>query len=290
MTEFLEGYPFAIQWFPGHMTKAKRLMENQLKMVDVVVEILDARVPCSSANPLLKKLIGNKPKIVALNKIDMADPECTARWLAALREKNYTAIEVDCQRGKGIKTLLAAMRQAGQPVIDKWLKKGVRNHPVRVMVVGIPNVGKSTLINRILGRNKTATQNKPGVTRNTQWVEIGKNLELLDTPGVLWPKFESAEVGFNLAVTGAVKEDVFDRETAAAILLLRLKRMYPQQLSAYYGIEVAADDTARQLEEKIGRARGALKAGGEVNYPKTVDLFLRDFKYGKLGPMTLEEP
>jgi ribosome biogenesis GTPase A len=288
MTELLEGYPFAIQWFPGHMTKAKRQMESQLKMVDVIVEILDARIPRSSANPLLKQMIGQKKKIVVLNKTDMADPDCTAQWLSVLRKQNYTALEVDCQRGKGIKLLLSAMRQAGQPVIDKWLKKGVRNHPIRVMIVGIPNVGKSTLINRILGKNKTATQNKPGVTRNTQWVEIGKNLELLDTPGVLWPKFENAEIGFNLAVTGAVKEDVFDRETAAAILLLRLKKLYPQQLSAYYGITIEETDTVSSMEEKIGRARGALKNGGEINLSKTVDLFLRDFKFGKLGPMTLE--
>ncbi|MCH3950347.1 MAG: ribosome biogenesis GTPase YlqF [Acidaminococcus sp.] len=290
MKELLEGYAFSIQWFPGHMTKARREMENQLKMVDVVVEMLDARIPHSSANPLLKSLIGQKVKIVTLNKTDMADPEMTRKWLSALKARSFTALEVDCQKGRGTKALLAAIRQAGQPVVDKWLKKGVRNHPIRVMIVGIPNVGKSTLINRLLGKNKTVTQNKPGVTRQTQWVEIGKGIELLDTPGVLWPKFEQAETGFNLAVTGAIKEDVYDRETAAAILVTRLMRLYPQQLEATYGITIEPEDTAQTVEAKIGKARGAIKAGGEINLPKTVDLILRDFKFGKIGPITLEEP
>ena len=290
MPELLEGYAFTIQWFPGHMTKAKRQMESELRMVDVVVELLDARIPRASANPLLKGLIGSKVKIVALNKTDMADPLATKAWLTYFKEAGLKALEVDCQKGRGVKALLTAMREAGQPVIDKWLKKGVRNHPIRIMIVGIPNVGKSTLINRILGKNKAAAQNRPGVTRNTQWVEIGTNLELLDTPGVLWPKFEKVETGFHLAVTGAIKEDVFDREMAASILLLRLKKRYPQELGASYGIAVEEMDTAESLLDKIGRARGALKSGGEVNRSKVVDLFLRDFKFGKLGPMTLEEP
>ena len=290
MKELLEGYAFSIQLFPGHMTKARREMESQLRLVDVVVEMLDARIPRSSANPLLQRLIGQKTRIVALSKTDMADPDVTQQWLAAFREEGLKALEVDCQKGRGTRALLSAIREAGQPVVDKWLKKGVRNHPVRVMIVGIPNVGKSTLINRLLGKNKTVTQNKPGVTRQTQWVEIGRGIELLDTPGVLWPKFEQAETGFNLAVTGAIKEDIFDRETAAAILLTRLLRLYPQQLAAAYGITLEAGETARTAEEKIGTARGAIKAGGELNLPKTVDLILRDFKFGRLGPMSLEKP
>ena len=267
MKELLEGYAFSIQWFPGHMTKARREMESQLRLVDVVVEMLDARIPRSSANPLLQRLIGQKTRIVALSKTDMADPDVTQQWLAAFREEGLKALEVDCQKGRGTRALLSAIREAGQPVVDK-----------------------STLINRLLGKNKTVTQNKPGVTRQTQWVEIGRGIELLDTPGVLWPKFEQAETGFNLAVTGAIKEDIFDRETAAAILLTRLLRLYPQQLAAAYGITLEAGETARTAETKIGTARGAIKAGGELNLPKTVDLILRDFKFGRLGPMSLEKP
>ena len=213
------GKKLHIQWFPGHMTKAKRMMEANLKLVDVVVELLDARIPRSSANPMLQQLIGNKQKIVVLNKTDMADPDQTKAWLAYLKKKNFTALEVDCQKGRGVKALVSAIQKAGEPTLEKWRKKGVRNRSIRVMIVGIPNVGKSTLINRLLGRNKTVTQNKPGVTRGPQWVILGKGLELLDTPGVLWPKFDNPETGFCLAVTGAIREEVFDQEIAVHILV-----------------------------------------------------------------------
>lgn len=286
----IDGQNFQIQWFPGHMTKAKRMMEEQIKLVDVVVELLDARIPRSSANPMLKKLIGSKQKIVVLNKTDMADPEVTVKWLTYLKKNNFTALEVDCQKGKGVKALVGAIQKAGQPAIDKWLKKGVRNRAVRVMIVGIPNVGKSTLINRLIGKNKTVTQNKPGVTRGPQWVTLGKNLELLDTPGVLWPKFENPETGFNLAVTGAIREEVFDQETAVHILIGRLARWYGQQLSAVYGVELVPDVTAEQLEQAIARARGNLKAGGVLDMSKTIQMLLRDFKLGKMGRFTLELP
>ena len=289
MNEMEKEPKLHIQWFPGHMTKAKRMMEEQLKLVDVVVEMLDARIPRSSANPMLKKLIGNKQKIVVLNKTDMADPVQTARWLERLKEQNFTALEVNCQKNKGVKAL-AAIQKAGQPTLDKWLKKGVKNHPVRVMIVGIPNVGKSTLINRLLGKNKTVAQNRPGVTRGPQWVILGKGLELLDTPGVLWPKFDDPETGFSLAVTGAIREEVFDLEIAVHILLLRLKKYYPQELSAYYNIALAEEDGAKELEEKIGRSRGCLKAGGLVDYNKVIQMVIRDFKTGKLGAFTLEVP
>lgn len=286
----IDGQHFQIQWFPGHMTKAKRMMEDQIKLVDVVVELLDARIPRSSANPMLKKLIGNKPKIVVLNKTDMADAEVTARWLDYFKKNNFTALEIDCQKGKGIKALVGAIQKAGQPAIEKWLKKGVRNRAVRVMIVGIPNVGKSTLINRLIGKNKTVTQNKPGVTRGPQWVTLGKNLELLDTPGVLWPKFENPETGFNLAVTGAIREEVFDQTIAVQILIGRLARWYGQQLSAVYGVELAEGSTPEQLEQAIARSRGWLKAGGALDMSKTIQMLLRDFKLGKMGRFTLELP
>ena len=286
----IDGQNFQIQWFPGHMTKARRMMEDQIKLVDVVVELLDARIPRSSANPMLKKVIGNKQKIVVLNKTDMADAEVTAKWLAYLKKNNFTALEVDCQKGKGIKALVSAIQKAGQPAIDKWLKKGVRNRAVRVMIVGIPNVGKSTLINRLIGKNKTVTQNKPGVTRGPQWVTLSKNLELLDTPGVLWPKFENSETGFNLAVTGAIREEVFDQETAVHILMGRLGRWYGQQISAVYGVDPAVCASAEQLEQAIAKARGHLKVGGVLDMSKTIQTLLRDFKLGKMGRYTLELP
>ena len=203
---------FKIQWFPGHMTKAKRMMEQQLKLVDVVVEMLDARIPRSSSNPMLIQMLGDKPKVVALNKSDMADPEKTEKWLQTFKNSGLPVCKVDCSTGKGVKQMVAAIQQVAKPVTDKWLRKGVRNRSIRVMIVGVPNVGKSTLINRLVGKNKVVAADRPGVTRGQQWVTIAKGLELLDTPGVLWPKFEDPEVGFCLAVTGAIKEDVYDRD------------------------------------------------------------------------------
>ncbi|WP_337476079.1 ribosome biogenesis GTPase YlqF [Acidaminococcus timonensis] len=277
-----------IQWFPGHMTKARRMMEANLKLVDVVVELLDARIPRSSANPMLQQLIGSKQKIVVLNKTDMADPDQTRAWLTWLKKKNFTALEVDCQKGRGVKALVTAIQKAGEPTLEKWRKKGVRNRSIRVMIVGIPNVGKSTLINRLLGRNKTVTQNKPGVTRGPQWVILGKGLELLDTPGVLWPKFDNPETGFCLAVTGAIREEVFDQEIAVHILVQRLMKRYPQELCANYKIELTTEDTVETVEEKIALSRGWLQAGGVADKNKTIQMVLRDFKSGKLGAFTLE--
>ena len=225
---------FKIQWFPGHMTKAKRMMESQIKLVDVVVEMLDARIPRSSTNPMLQDILGSKPKVIALNKIDMADKAQTDVWLEKIKHSGLPVCKIDCATGKGVKQLISAVQLAAKPVIDKWLKKGVRNRPVRVMIVGIPNVGKSTLINRLVGKNKVMAADKPGVTRGQQWVTIAKGLELLDTPGVLWPKFDDPSVGFALAVTGAIKEDVFDREQAVELLLDLLIRKYPQDLQNKY--------------------------------------------------------
>ena len=218
----------------------------------------------------------------------MADPDQTRSWLACLKKKNFTALEVDCQKGRGVKALVAAIQKAGAPTLEKWRKKGVRNRSIRVMIVGIPNVGKSTLINRLLGRNKTVTQNKPGVTRGPQWVILGKGLELLDTPGVLWPKFDNPETGFCLAVTGAIREEVFDQEIAVHILIQRLLKLYPQELCASYRIELMPEDTVETVERKIALARGWLQAGGVADKNKTIQMVLRDFKTGKLGAFTLE--
>lgn len=281
---------FKIQWFPGHMTKAKRMMESQIKLVDVVVEMLDARIPRSSTNPMLQSILGAKPKVIALNKTDMADKAQTERWLEKLKGSGLPVCKVDCATGKGVKQLIAAIQLAAKPVIDKWLKKGVRNRPVRVMIVGIPNVGKSTLINRLVGRNKVMAADKPGVTRGQQWVTIAKGLELLDTPGVLWPKFEDPAVGFALAATGAIKEDVFDREAAVELLIAFLIGKYPDALQTKYAVSLEDGDDVNSVMAKIANARGCLKAGGLLDLDKVDQLVLRDFRSGRLGSFTIDEP
>jgi ribosome biogenesis GTPase A len=281
---------FKIQWFPGHMTKARRMMETQLKLVDVVIEMLDARIPRSSSNPMLIDMLGNKPKVVALNKMDMADEEKTELWIKGLKNKSFSVVQVDCATGKGVKQLIAAAQMAARPISEKWAKKGVKNRSIRVMIVGVPNVGKSTLINRLVGRTKVVTENRPGVTRGQQWITIAKGLELLDTPGVLWPKFEDPQIGFDLAVTGAIKEEVFDRGIAVEILLEKLQKEYPAQICATYGIELSEADTVHDIETKIAVARGCLKAGGLLDFDKVIQLVLRDFKTGRMGSFTLNEP
>ena len=281
---------FKIQWFPGHMTKAKRMMESQIKLVDVVVEMLDARIPRSSTNPMLIDVLGSKPKVIALNKTDMADNAKTELWMQKLKNSGLPVCKVDCATGKGVKQLISMIQVAAKPVIEKWLKKGVRNRPVRVMIVGIPNVGKSTLINRLVGKNKVVAADKPGVTRGQQWITIAKGLELLDTPGVLWPKFEDPEVGFCLAVTGAIKEDVFDREQATELLIERLMNRYPEELKSKYAVEFENSDDVRAVLAKIATSRGCIKAGGVLDLDRVIQTVLRDFRSGRLGRFTLDEP
>lgn len=281
---------FKIQWFPGHMTKAKRMMEDQLKLIDVVVEMLDARIPRSSTNPMLIDMLGNKPKVIALNKMDMADGEKSDLWLQTFKNNGFAVVKVDCSTGKGVKQLITTIQEAAKPMLEKWAKKGVRNRAIRVMIVGVPNVGKSTLINRLVGRNKVVAADRPGVTRGPQWITIAKGLELLDTPGVLWPKFDDPSIGFCLAVTGAIREDVFDKEIAVEILLEKLIAEYPQDIETKYGVKVSAEETAREFMEKIAIARGCLKAGGVLDIDKVIQLVLRDFKTGRMGRFTLDEP
>ena len=281
---------FKIQWFPGHMTKAKRMMESQIKLVDVVVEMLDARIPRSSTNPMLINVLGNKPKVIALNKTDMADNAKTELWMQKLKNSGLPVCKIDCATGKGVKQLISMIKVAAKPVLDKWLKKGVRNRSVRVMIVGIPNVGKSTLINRLVGKNKVVAADKPGVTRGQQWITIAKGLELLDTPGVLWPKFEDPEVGFCLAATGAIKEDVFDREQATELLIERLMQRYPEELKSKYAVEFENSDDVRAVISKIATSRGCIKAGGVLDLDRVIQTVLRDFRSGRLGRFTLDEP
>ena len=281
---------FKIQWFPGHMTKAKRMMESQIKLVDVVVEMLDARIPRSSTNPMLQEILGSKPKVIALNKLDMADKAQTDLWVEKIKNSGLPVCKLDCATGKGVKQLISAIQLAAKPVIDKWLKKGVRNRPVRVMIVGIPNVGKSTLINRLVGKNKVMAADRPGVTRGQQWVTIAKGLELLDTPGVLWPKFEDPSVGFALAATGAIKEDVFDRESAVELLIDFLLKNYPQELATKYAVSLEEGDDVNAVMAKIATSRGCLKAGGLLDIDKVVQLVLRDFRAGRIGRFTIDKP
>ncbi|MEG0797912.1 MAG: ribosome biogenesis GTPase YlqF [Acidaminococcaceae bacterium] len=281
---------FKIQWFPGHMTKAKRMMETQLKLVDVVVEMLDARIPRSSSNPMLIEMLGTKPKIIALNKMDMADPAKSDQWLARFKENGLPVVKIDCVTGKGIKQMLAVIQEVAKPMQEKWAKKGVRNRSIRVMIVGVPNVGKSTLINRLVGKVKVVAADRPGVTRGQQWITIAKGLELLDTPGVLWPKFEDPEVGFALAVTGAIREDVFDRELAVELLTERLAAEYPQELSNKYKIDFSAGATAQEVLAQIAVARGCIRVGGVLDIDKVIQLVLRDFRTGRLGSFTLDDP
>lgn len=281
---------FKIQWFPGHMTKAKRMMESQLKLVDVVVEMLDARIPRSSTNPMLQDLLGAKPKVIAINKTDMADGSKTELWFTKIKNSGHPVCKVDCSTGKGVKQMISAIQLAAKPVSDKWLKKGVKNRPVRVMIVGIPNVGKSTLINRLVGKNKVAAADKPGVTRGQQWITIAKGLELLDTPGVLWPKFEDPYVGFALAATGAIKEDIFDWEQMVELLIAFLIEKYPSELQTKYNINLEKSDNVGAVLTKIAVSRGCLKAGGRLDLDKVNQLILRDFRTGRLGRFTLDEP
>ncbi len=284
-----------IQWFPGHMTRTKRQIEKSLKMVDIVAEILDARVPVSSRNPILGKLIGNKPRLILMNKSDMADAAATARWIAYYKEKGIKAIALDCRTGKGVNGFMPAIREVLQEQIARWEAKGMTGRPIRVMVVGIPNVGKSSLINKMCrGGNagKADVQDRPGVTRQNRWFTIGKGFELLDTPGVLWPKFDDPIVGERLAFTGAVKDDVVDVEGLASRLLEVLRDTYPQAMTARYkleGIELS-EMQGYELLELVGKKRGFLVSGGEINTERAAITVLDEFRSGKLGKITLELP
>lgn len=279
---------FKIQWFPGHMTKARRMMETQLKLVDVVVEVLDARIPISSSNPLLMELIGNKPKIIGLNKIDLADAGKTEQYMQMFQRNNLPVVKLDSATGRGMKQLLELVKVAATPMLEKWKKKGLINKTIRVMIVGIPNVGKSSLINRLIGQAKVRTANKPGVTRGQQWLTIDKGTELLDTPGVLWPKFDDSRVGFSLAITGAIKDDVYDLEQAIKILLEFLREHYPTALTKKYNVEMASDEAVESILEKVAIKRGCIKSGGVPDIARVLPIILKDFRAAELGRVTID--
>ncbi len=279
-----------IQWFPGHMAKTRRMISDNLKNVDIVIEILDARIPYSSRNPEIKRLTEGKPTLLLLNKSSLADPNQNKRWQKQYTEENTVCILTDCVTGEGLKSLAPAIREILADKLKRYEDKGM-NRRVRAMVLGIPNVGKSSLINRICGNKKTKVENRPGVTLDKQWVATNIGVDLLDMPGILWPKFEERRVGENLALTGAIRDGVLDIETLATVLCKRLRLLYPEELSTRYKLGDMAnykDFTDYELFEAIGKKRGFLISGGEVNTERTAITLLDEFRGAKIGRITLD--
>ena len=276
-----------IQWFPGHMAKTRRKIKEILPLIDAVAEVVDARIPISSRNPELKSLIGEKPLIILLNKCDMADEKATEEWIKYYKAEGVTAIALDCKTGKGINLFKGTVKTALADRLKYYAEKGMVGKPLRVMVVGIPNVGKSSFINRIAGNNKAKAENRPGVTRGNQWFTIDKQLELLDTPGVLWPKFEDKTVGEHLAFTGAVKDNIIDTELLAVRLFLLLKSTAPEKLTARYG-ELDLSGDGYDLLCEVGKKRGMLIRGGETDTERAANMLLEEYRTCKIGRITLE--
>ena len=279
-----------IQWFPGHMTKARRMMEENLVLVDAVCEIVDARIPGASRNPEIDRLAAGKPRLVILNRIDLADPEITKLWRLHFEAQGLSLIETDAKSGKGIRDFVPAVRRLLADKQKEYEARGQVGRPLRLMIVGIPNVGKSTFINKVAGRKAAIAGDKPGVTRGKQWIHIDAGLDLLDTPGILWPKFDSQEVGEMLAITNAIKAEVLDKETLAANFILRLSRLYPQALRDRYRIEPDPASSGFELLEQAAKKRGFLVSRGEVDIERMANTLLNEYHEGKLGRLSLERP
>ena len=286
MTEDILDLP-ALQWYPGHMKRAKDIILENLKLVDVVVELLDARAPLSSKNPMLDEILENKTRIIAMNKADLADKNILKKYTAYFREKGIKAVYIS-STGGAPKNLLRAVETAAEEKTQKWVKNGAKPRAARVMILGIPNVGKSTLINSIAGKNKAKAADTPGVTRNKQWVKIGKNLELLDTPGILWPKFDDPKIGLNLAFLGAINDEVYDNEKVAVLLIEKIKNIANENLIARYKLQTT-EKSGEEILEDIGKKRGCLVKGGEVDTLKAAKIVLTEFRSGKLGEYVLPE-
>lgn len=272
------------------MAKTRRLMEANLKLVDIVVEVTDSRIPYSSRNPEMDRLVGRKPRVVLLNKCDSADETATSRWIDYYKRNGIPAIATDCRSGKNVNRLLPLVKSVLAEEIARWNAKGMIGRPIRIMVVGIPNAGKSSLINRLAGSKRAKVEDRPGVTRGKQWVTLASDVELLDMPGVLWPKFEDKEVGLSLAFTGAVKDDIMDMETLACLFIKKLRTVSTKALTERYGIEVNEEDTDYEVLAAIGRRRGFLISGGEINTERAAIILIDEFRSGKLGRITLELP
>ncbi len=281
-----------IQWFPGHMAKTRRLITENLKLVDVIIELLDARIPFSSRNPEINSLINNKPRLVAFNKSDLADEQISRQWIEWYAQQGIKCILINSINGKGLNDIKTRARDLMSEKIERDKAKGKIFTPVRTMVVGIPNVGKSSFINKIVGKASAATGDRPGVTRGKQWIRINSDIELLDTPGILWPKFEDQEVGMNLAFTGAIKDDIMDISEVAMELLFRLSKIYPDELCARFKLNPDILENIEPLEllETVGLKRGCIVSKGQIDYSRISAIVLDEFRGGKIGKITLERP
>ena len=280
----------SIQWFPGHMTKTKRKIQENLKLVDAVAEVIDARIPISSRNPDLDKIIQGKPRIIIMNKCDMADSNITAQWISYFKNQGIASIAVDCKTGRGLNNFIPTIRSVLSDKIEKWESKGMKNRTIKVMIVGVPNVGKSSFINRIAKNNKAKVEDRPGVTRGNQWFTVGKGFEILDTPGVLWPKFDDKIVGEKLAFTGAVKDQIIDTERLCSRLLLFLRENYPNELTKRYKLtnDEISDISGYDMLLLIGKKRGMLMTGGNIDTQRASIIILDEFRGAVIGKMTLE--
>jgi ribosome biogenesis GTPase A len=282
-----------IQWFPGHMTRARRQIEDKLKLIDIAIELLDARVPMSSRNPMVDDILRGKPRLILLNKADLADPRETERWMQYFASKGYMSLAVDSSTGSRVNEIPGKVREILKEKIQRMLDRGMNPRAMRALIVGIPNVGKSTLTNRLAGRHIAATGDRPGVTKGQQWIKVGTEMELLDTPGILWPKFEDQLVGYKLAMTGAIKEQVLNIEDVAYFAVRVLAERYWQDMQERFGLQEKPADLDDNMQivavmEQIGRNRGCLLSGGRVDLEKVSGIILRELRAGKLGRITLE--
>ncbi|MCY8516601.1 ribosome biogenesis GTPase YlqF [Bacillus atrophaeus] len=278
-----------IQWFPGHMAKARREVTEKLKLIDIVYELVDARIPMSSRNPMIEEILKNKPRIMLLNKADKADAAVTKQWKEHFEKQGIPSLSINSVNGQGLNQIVPSSKELLQEKIDKRKAKGVKPRAIRALIIGIPNVGKSTLINRLAKKNIAKTGDRPGITTSQQWVKVGKELELLDTPGILWPKFEDELVGLRLAITGAIKDSIINLQDVAVFGLRFLEEHYPDRLKERYGLEEIPEDIA-ELFDAIGEKRGCLMSGGLINYDKTTEVIIRDIRTEKFGSLSFEQP
>lgn len=279
-----------IQWFPGHMAKAKREVQEKLKLVDFVIELVDARAPLSSQNPLIHQVLNEKSKMIILMKRDLADPVLTEKWLREFEKQGVTAISMDVNNRKDLQKVVETAKQLGDEKLERMRRKGVRPRPARAMIIGIPNVGKSTLINRMASKKIAKTGDRPGVTKQQQWIKVKKDFELMDTPGILWPKFEDQEIGYRLAAIGTIRDEILSLDDIAAYVVNYLNAEYPNLLEERYELRNTDEEDMWEIFQHIGRRRGCLESGGKVNISKTSDVILQDLRSGKLGKVTLEKP
>lgn len=276
-----------IQWFPGHMAKVRREVEEKLKLVDFVMELVDARAPLSSQNPMLQQVLQSKSKMIVLMKRDLADDQETEKWIAYFKEEEISAIAINVNDKADIKRVIQLAKELGQEKMDKLLKKGIQPRPARAMIVGIPNVGKSTLINRLANKKIAKTGDRPGVTKQQLWIKVKKDFELLDTPGILWPKFEDEIVGYRLAAIGTIKDQLLSLQDITAFVISYLQQNYPERMEERFHVSRDMEDMM-EIFEVIGKLRGALESGGKVNFDKVSDIVIRDLRTGRLGKITLE--